>query len=182
MDLHWYHQIVSFKNRIILIGSQCVNKQSQNLACEKQRVFPTQLAWQWSMNLIKMLWWRFVKCLGTFTILLVEWLSETGLFRRLSFHVFGVRNSGNTKSMRVIFFFWKYSKFIVYFKYGAKNSEKLFCFWYNCIWIGIVKLCLLTRGYFSSAVNVLTSSTKIGHGKSRDFSQLYWLGSDQWIW
>ena len=126
MDLHWYHQIVSFKNRIILIGSQCVNKQSQNLACEKQRVFPTQLAWQWSMNLIKMLWWRFVKCLGTFTILLVEWLSETGLFRRLSFHVFGVRNFGNTKSMRVIFFFQNIQNLLYISNMEQKIQKKFF--------------------------------------------------------
>ena len=126
MDLHWYHQIVSFKNRIILIGSQRVNKQSQNLACEKQRVFPTQLAWQWSMNLIKMLWWRFVKCLGTFTILLVEWLSETGLFRRLSFHVFGVRNFGNTKSMRGIFFFQNISNLLYISNMELKIQKKFF--------------------------------------------------------
>ena len=37
---------------------------------------------------------------------------------------------------------------------------KNFCFWDNCIWIGIVKLFLLRTGYFSSAVNVLTSLPK----------------------
>ena len=36
-------------------------------------------------------------------MLLVDGSSETGLFRHLSNHVFGVRNFGNTKSMTVIF-------------------------------------------------------------------------------
>ena len=57
------------------------------------------------MNTIKVLSYRFEEWLGTFTMLLVEWSSETGLFRHLSNHVFRVRNFGNTKSMRVIFLF-----------------------------------------------------------------------------
>ena len=101
------------------------------------------------MNMIKVLWCRFQQCLGTFTILLVEASSETGLFRHLSDYVFGVR--------------------------------KIFSFWDNCIWIGIVKLSLLRTGYFSSAANVLTTTPKSGHVKNRDFFQLNWLGSDQWI-
>ena len=36
-----------------------------------------------------------------------------------------------------------------------KFQKKAFCFWDNCISIGIVKLSLLRRGYFSSAANVL---------------------------
>ena len=43
--------------------------------------------------------------LHTFARLLVEGSSETGLFSDISDHVFGVRNFGKTKSMRVIFFF-----------------------------------------------------------------------------
>ena len=57
------------------------------------------------MNTIKVLSYRFEEWLGTFTMLLVEWSSETGPFRHLSNHVFRVRNFGNTKSMRVIFLF-----------------------------------------------------------------------------
>ena len=59
-------------------------------------------------------------------MLLVEGSSQAGLFRHLDDHVFGVRNYGNAKSMRVIFFFSKYLKFITHFKNGAKNSEKFF--------------------------------------------------------
>ena len=52
----------------------------------------------------------------------------------------------------------------------------------NCIWIGIVKLFLLRTGFFSSATSVLTSSTEISHVNKRDFLQLNFLGSGQWIW
>ena len=43
-------------------------------------------------------------------------------------------------------FDWKSLKFNLDFKNGAINSEKRFCFWDNCIWIGIVKLFLLRTG------------------------------------
>ena len=79
-------------------------------------------------------------------------------------------------------FYSKFIKFNLAFKNGAKSWEKVFCLWDNCIWIGIVKLSLLRTGYFSSAANVLTSSPKIWHVNKRDFFQLNWLGSDQWIW
>ena len=73
-------------------------------------------------------------------------------------------------------------KFNVDFKNAAKNWEKVFCFWDNCIWIGIVKLSLWRTRYFSSAANVLRSSPKILHVNKRDLFQLTWLGSDWWIW
>ena len=57
----------------------------------------------------------------------------------------------------------------------------MFCFWDNCIWIGMVKFSVLRTWYFSSAANVLISSPKIFHLYKRDFSRLNWLGSDQWI-
>ena len=100
--------------------------------------------------MIKVLWCRFQQCLGTFTILLVEASSETGLFRHLSDYVFGVR--------------------------------KIFSFWDNCIWIGIVKLSLLRTGYFSSAANVLTSSPKTWHVKKQLFFEHNFVASDEWIW
>ena len=133
------------------------------------------------MNMIKMVWCKFQQCLGTSAMLLVEVCSEMGLFRHLSNHVSRVDNFQNTKAMRVIFFS-KCLKFKLDFKNAAKNWEKVFCFWDNCIWIGIVKLSLLRTGYFSSAANVLTSSPKILHVNKRDFFQLNFLGSDPWIW
>ena len=63
-----------------------------------------------------------------------------------------------------------------------KIQRKFFCFWYNCIWIGIVKLSLLRRGHFSWAANVLTRSPKTWYVNNRDFLLVNWVGSDQWIW
>ena len=79
-------------------------------------------------------------------------------------------------------FYSKCLKFNLDFKNAAKNWEKVFCFWDNCIWIGIVKLSLWRTRYFSSAANVLTSSPKIWHVNKRDFFWHNFLASDQWIW
>ena len=139
-----------------------------------------QSTWQRSMNMIMVLWCIFQQCLGTFTMLLVEGSSKTRFFRHLSNHVLRVRNFGNTKAVRLIVFF-KMFKINLDFKNAAKNWEKIFCFWDNCIWIGIVKLSLLRTGYFSSPANVLTSSTKILHFNKRDFFQFHRLASGNWI-
>ena len=121
------------------------------------------------MTMIKVLWCRFQQWLVTFTMLLFEVSSETGLFRHLSDYVFRVRNFENTKSTRVIIF----PKFNLDFKNAAQNLEKMFCFWGNCIRIDIVKVSLLrTR---KSASNVLTSSHKIWHVNRRDLFRLSWL-------
>ena len=71
-------------------------------------------------------------------------------------------------------------KFNLKFKKAAENSEKVFSFWDNCIWIGIVKLSQLRTPYFLSAASVLTSSREILHVKKEDFFQLNFLGSDKW--
>ena len=75
-------------------------------------------------------------------------------------------------------FFSKCLNFDLDFKNARKNSQKVFCFWDNCIWIGIVILSLLRTGYFSLAANVLTSSPKISHVNKRDFFQRNFLCSD----
>ena len=106
------------------------------------------------MNMIKMLWCRFEQCLGTFTMLFSKGSSETWLFRHLCNLVFGVRKFRNTKAMRVIFFA-KTFKVSGRLQKSSRKLRKTFCFWDNCISIGIVKLSLLRRGYFSSAANVL---------------------------
>ena len=66
------------------------------------------------------------------------------------------------------------------FKNASKNWQN--SFWDNFIWISIVKLPLLRTGHFSSTANELTSSPKIWHVNKRNFFQLNWRGSDQWIW
>ena len=90
-----------------------------------REIFPTQLTWQWSINMVKVLWRRFQKGLG-----------------RSSFRS-------------------NYLKFNLDFKNAVKNGEKVFSFWSNCIWIGIVKLSLLRTEYLPWASNVLRSSAKI---------------------
>ena len=135
------------------------------------------------MNMIKVLWRRFQKWLGTFTMLLFEVSPPTKLFRHFYHCVFGVRSFGNTKSMRVIFFS-KYSKFSPDFKNenAGKDWGKRFCLWDNFTWIGIGKLSLLRTAYFSFPANVLRNSSEILHVNKRDFFQLNRLIRDQWIW
>ena len=72
--------------------------------------------------MIKVLWCRFQQCLGTFTMPIVEVSAETGLLTHLYDNSFGVPNIGNTKSVRVIFFF-KIFKNKLDFKNTAKNRE-----------------------------------------------------------
>ena len=66
-------------------------------------------------------------------------------------------------------FFRKCLKFHVDFENARKNSEKAFCFWDNSVRIGCVKLSLLRREYWSSAVNVLTNTYKAWHLIKTDF-------------
>ena len=62
-----------------------------------------------------------------------------------------------------------------------KVQKKAFCFWDNSTWLSIVQFSLLRTGYFSSVANVLTSRPKIFHVNKRDFFQLNWVDSGQWI-
>ena len=66
--------------------------------------------------MVKYLSFRFQHCFGLFTVSLVKGSSETGLFRHLSNHVFGVRNFVNTKAMTVIFFFLEAFKILKKFQ------------------------------------------------------------------
>ena len=61
--------------------------------------------------------------------------------------------------MRLIsFFFWKCSKFNLDSKNEIKMRQKIYCFSYNCIWIGIREVSLLLRACLYLAVNVLKNS------------------------
>ena len=111
--------------------------------------------------MIKVLWRRFQKWLRTFTMLLFEGSSETGLFRHLYDNVFGVRNFGNTKSIRVIFCF-KIFKFNLDFKNEAKKWIKVF-----------------VSEIIASELVLLNC---LSHVNKRELFQLNWLGRDQWRW
>ena len=151
------------------------------MPCQEERIFRTQFSCQWLFNRIKVLWLRFQQCLCPFTMLNVEGSSEMGVFRHLSNHDFRIPNFGIKKAVTVIFHS-KCLKINIDFKKAAKKSEKVFCFWDHCIWIGIVKLSQCRTRYFSSAANLLRSSPKIWHANKRDLFQLNFLGSDWWIW
>ena len=56
-------------------------------------------------------------------MLLVEGFSEIGLFRHLSKHVFTVRNFGNTKAVRVIFFSEMFKIESIFLKCSQKLIE-----------------------------------------------------------
>ena len=66
-------------------------------------------------------------------------------------------------------FFRKCWKFHVDFENARKNWEKAFCFWDNFVRIGCVKLSLLRREYWSSAVNLLTNTYKALRLTKTDF-------------
>ena len=139
------------------------------------------MTWQWSMNMIKVIWRRFQKWFGTFTMLFVQRSSETVLFRHLYDYV-SESIISEIQNVLVSSFSSEYLKVKADFKNASKNWEKFFSFRDNCILIGIVKLSLLRTGYFSSPANVLRSSTKTFHVNKRDFFQLNWLCNDHWIW
>ena len=140
------------------MGSQCANKQFQDLASSIRETFPNSI----DLTVIN----EYDK--GTVMQISTVFGHIYHVACRSVLWIFGI-----TKSMRVVSFS-KCSKFNLDFKYAAKNIENVFFFfWDSCIWIGIVKLSLLRTAYFSSAVNMLTSCPKIGHVNKRDVFQLH---------
>ena len=81
---------------------------------------------------------------------------------------------GNTWAM-MGHLFSKMFKIWTRFQKWKKNSEKVFCFWDNSIWIGCIKLSVLRREYLPSELNLLKNSLKILHITNRDLfvSQLH---------
>ena len=103
------------------------------------------MSWQWQFDMIKVLWCSFQQCWGTFIMLLVEKHDFLDIYRS----TFSECVISEIQYLWGSSFFSKYLKFLVNFKNTAKNWEKVFCSWDNSIWIGIVKLSLLRRRYFS---------------------------------
>ena len=132
--------------------------------------------------MVKVLSSRLQQCLGSFTMLLVERSSETGRFTHLSNHVFERPQFRKYIGYEGHLFFWKCTKSNVDLGNAEKNSEKVFRFWDNWMWIGSLKFSLLRREYLSSAVNVLTNSLKLLYSTKTEFFRLNYLNSDQEIW
>ena len=133
------------------------------------------------MNTIKVVWGRFQMCLARLTYCFSKHPLKRD-FLDIYLTPFSGSVTSKIQNLWPWSFFSKCLKFKLNFKIATKNSEKIFCFWDNCIWIGILKLSLWRTGYFSSAANVFTSSAKIWHVNKRDFFELNFLASDQWIW
>ena len=81
--------------KLSLLRTGYIWSAAQDLTCQLERFFPTQLTWQWSINMLNVLWCWFQQCFGMFTMLLIDGSSKTGLFRHLSDHAFRVRKLKN---------------------------------------------------------------------------------------
>ena len=77
--------------------------------------------------MVKVLFVSFEKCFGSFTILLVEGSSETGLFRLYLTTYFEVRKIKNPSAMRVIFVL-KMFKFKLNLENAKRKCRKTFSF------------------------------------------------------
>ena len=70
--------------RILFIGCQYLNKQSQDFRYYKDRISQAHFLSEWSMNLIKILQYSFKRYFGVFNILNAHRCYDTGVFRHLS--------------------------------------------------------------------------------------------------
>ena len=130
--------------------------------------------------MVFVLWFRLHQCLNAFTMLPVKGSFETGLFGQISIHVFWLfplHYLQNDEIWQInqlwsSSFFCKCSKFDVDFENARNSWEKAFCFWDNCFRTGCVKLSLLRREYWSSAINVLTNTYKAFLLTKTDFFRL----------
>ena len=65
-------QIVFIKKKLLVIGCQWVNKQSLDFAYDSERFFLTGSPAQGSINMVKVLSFRFQQCFGPFTMSLLK--------------------------------------------------------------------------------------------------------------
>ena len=128
--------------------------------------------------MIKVPWCIFQQCLGPFTMMLFNG-SLKRYFSGIYLTTCPESVISEIKNLWGSSFFSKCFKFILDFKNLQKNSENVFCFWDNIIWIGIFNLSLLRTGYLPSAANILKSSPKTWHVNKRYFFQLNYLQSNQ---
>ena len=120
-------QIVTIQKRILVIGSQCVDKHPYHFKPQYGRCFPTQSPSNSSKKVIEVLSWRFHKCLGHFNMLTVEGCSETTFLERAQTKSLTVCNFENTLAMTILFF-KKCLKFDVCYINSRKKSETNFSF------------------------------------------------------
>ena len=125
--------------------------------------------------------WCFQQCFGLFNILTVKGCSEMGLFRHLSNHVFRSCNFLKYISYDGHLFFQNVQSLIYISEMKQKMQKKFFVL--NIIAFELVaKNDLLRRGYFSSAVNVLTNRHKISGITKTNIFQRSFPESNERIW
>ena len=79
LDLNRERQILTIRNRTLVIDSPCVNKQPCDSKLQSGRCFPNHFFSQWWKNMVKVLSWRFYLYLLPFNMLTVEGCFETAL-------------------------------------------------------------------------------------------------------
>ena len=112
--------------------------------------------------MVKVVCFSFDQCLVPLTRCLLKGSLKGDFLEIFLTSPFRVRHMGNTSAIRVIFFL-KYWKFNVGFTNAVINWENVFHFWDSCMWIGCLKLSVLTREYLSSVINMLTNILKNFH-------------------
>ena len=118
-------EIASVKKRINTIGSEWVNKQSQDLAYHSERLFKPELRPQGSINMVKVLSLWFQHCFIPLPCSLSKRLLEGDFIDIYLTTFFGVRKFKNTWAIRVIFFL-KLVKIEYKFIKCQKKIEKIY--------------------------------------------------------
>ena len=158
----------------VLTGSQCVNKQSQDLARQSENLFPYQLPCQWSINLMKLLWCRFNSIMAR-----LPYCLSMGPLKRdfLDIYLITFRESVIWEIKNL--WGWYFFQDLIQTWKMQKKLTKSFFFWDNCISIGIIKFSLLRTGYLSLEAHMVGNSPKSLHANKRDFFELNCLCSNQ---
>ena len=163
---------LSLLRREYLLLTVNVLKNSPNfLSITKRDFSELKLPSEWSINIVKMLSFRFQHCLIPCTMLFVQGFSEMRLFRHLSNNVFENPQFRKYIGYEGHLFFWKCAKCYLHFKITEKMA-KSFCVLDNCIWNGCFNFSLLGRENLWPAVNVFTKYPKILHITKRNLFQL----------
>ena len=140
--------------RILFIRCQYVNKQSWDFRYYEDRIFQAHFLSDWSRNMTKILLPGFKQCFGPFNMLTTHKCSDTGLFRHLSNLAFCSLKFEKPITSEADLFFQSIQNFMKISKIYKKNSQNIFRFLDNCIWIGCIKQSLLLRENASHRVSI----------------------------
>ena len=97
----------------------------RNLDISKRDFFSTQFPWQWSINMLKVLPFRFQQCLVTFRMLILKGSSKRGLFRDLFLARFSEPVISEIQQLWHWSFLWKSSNSKIDFKNEETNWANL---------------------------------------------------------